>query len=269
MEERMTELFKVGGHLADPVNPKYRNFESISGLLMGSGSGDADLRMYSSEVHNQRQTGSCVANAVAKALEIKERHEKASNGEPMSHTDISRLHLYFLSREMHRAQGEDNGTHISICCDVLNRFGIVSEKYWPFDINKLFVPPSWKAMRHCYSNKLGLSGYYRIESSGSDRVNDVVKALRANHPVVFGTQVDTRWFGYKSGEVLKPVSESEGAHATCLVGWDEARSLVIGENSWGPHWGDNGCYLMDPKVLESWDSSDFWVIRGHWQDSPK
>lgn len=261
--------FKVGGHLADPANSKYRNFDTIKGILTSSGSGDADLRMYSSEVHNQRQSGSCVANAVAKALEIKERFEKASKGEEMSHTDISRLHLYFLSREMHRSQGEDNGTHISICCDVLTRFGIVPEKYWPFDLNKLFVPPSWKAMRHSYSNKLGLSGYYRIESSGESRVADVIKALRANHPVVYGTSVDTSWFGYKQGDVLRKVTESEGRHATCLVGWDDTQGVFIGENSWGGHWGEGGCYRMDPKVIASWDPSDFWVVRGHWEDSPK
>lgn len=260
--------FKLGGHLEDPDDPRYWSF----GLLKADGldgvSGSVDLRPYSSTVHNQRSTASCVANAVAKALEIRERHHHASEGRVMHHTDISRLHLYYLSREMHRAQDRDAGTYISICCDVLKRFGLLPESRWPFDPKKIFVSPGWKEMRHSYSMKVGASGYYRIKSGGDNRVDDCIKALRSHHPVVFGTTVDQQWYRYQEGDVLREVKKSEGRHATALVGWDDSRGLFIGENSWGRSWGDEGCYLMDPEVIADRDSKDFWVIRGHWESAP-
>ena len=269
--------FKVNGHQPDPENPNYWDFKVLSAAMgWSAGSGDAELRPYSSAVHDQRTSGSCVTNAAAKALEIRERHHKAVDlGIPLdqvTHTDISRLHLYFLCREMMNPSqvNMDNGTHISLCCDILHRFGICPESEWPFDLKKLYIPPSWKAMRKAYSaSKIGLSGYYRIKSTWGSPVEDCIKALRMGHPVVFGTTVDEKqWFNYKKDMVLKPVSNAEGRHATCLVGWDDSRGLFIGENSWGPNWGDKGCYLMSPETIDDHDSSDFWVIRGHWEDSP-
>lgn len=259
--------YKVNGWLPDPDNDQYWPFDTLKGTLKASGK-SVDLRPYSSAVHNQKKTGSCVANAVVKALEIKERFHAAEQGKPLAHTDISRMHLYYLCREMMNPSmtQQDSGTYISLCCEVLHRFGIAPESAWPFDVNKLYTPPNWKAMRLAYSHKMNLSAYYRITSRGDTRTEDVIKALRANHPVVYGTEIDApHWFQYQKGQVLKPVSNSEGRHATCLVGWDEAKSVFIGENSWGSNWGDKGTYLMDPSVIESAASQDFWVIRGSWE----
>jgi len=51
-----------------------------------------------------------------------------------------------------------------------------------------------------------------------------------------------------------------------VVGWDEQRSLFIGENSWGTDWGEAGFYWMAPEVLADARSNDFWVITGIWED---
>lgn len=266
----MTDTIKVGGHLLDPDDPRFWDYKVLAGTLAGASSGSVDLRPYSSTAHNQMATASCVANAVAKALEIKERFHQASQGLPMAHTDISRLHLYYLSRELHRAQNRDGGTYISLCCEALNRFGLLPESVWPFDLRMLCVSPSWGAMRKAYPKKIGLSGYYRIKSTGDDRVADAIQALRAGHPVVYGTIVDSaHWFKYRAGDVLRPLTAFDGRHATVLVGWDDAQCLFIGENSWGRNWGDKACYLMDPAVVSSPESRDFWVIRGHWEAAPR
>lgn len=261
-------MFKVGGHLADPDDPRYWGFDTLAGVLGAEEGSSPDLRPYSSEVHNQRGTSSCVANSVAKALEIKERRAQALEGKPLAHTDISRMHLYYLSRTLHHQQHDDGGTYISLCCEALKRFGIVPEKNWPFVVSKVNTAPNWGAMRKAYKRKM-INGYYRIKSTGTERVEDCIKALRAGHPVVYGTTVDRKqWFQYKAGMVINPVSDVEGRHATVLVGWDDSRSLFIGENSWGSSWGEGGCYLMSPDVIEHKDSRDFWVIRGHWEDAP-
>jgi len=34
-------------------------------------------------------------------------------------------------------------------------------------------------------------------------VNSVLEALRANHPVVYGTEVGDNWMNYRAGQVMQ------------------------------------------------------------------
>ena len=62
---------------------------------------------------------------------------------------------------------------------------------------------------------------------------------------------------YRAGEVLGLPGNPEGGHATHLVGWDQARGVFIGENSWGTGWGDDGYYLIAPEVIANPISPSF------------
>ena len=275
-------VYTLGGYQPDPHDAEslqqYWGFESRLRAHLPSGAGSVDLRPYASPRHNQVQTSSCVAQSVVKALENLERQKQcrdlgidpAQLG-PQDHTDLSVLALYYLCRErMDPPQiAEDKGTYIALACDCLRRFGVCAEAAWPFDLTQLFVSPSMHAMREAFLHKI--SAYYRIESTGQERVQSVIDALRAQHPVVFGTLVGNDWDAYEhyqAGQVLRlPQSGAQrGGHATHLVGWDEPRGLFIGENSWGNAWGDDGFYWMDPEVIASPSSDDFWVITGNWEE---
>jgi len=257
------------GCLADPHNDKYWDFDA---LKLTSPQSSVSLREFSSSIHNQGGTGSCVANACVKALEIRERiHLHKDKGIPLSdvqHTDLSRLHLYYLCRELMNPSrvGEDSGTYIWLSCEVLSRFGVCSEKTWPFKTTKVNTSPTWKVMQEAYRNKHPVSSYYRIKSSGASLVSDIITALHNNHPVIFGTTVDSQWMSYSNGQILKPCDPKQirGRHATTLVGWDAEEGVFIGENSWG-NWGDRGFYRMAPETIKHKDSRDFWVIKGYWE----
>jgi hypothetical protein len=158
---------------------------------------------------------------------------------------------------------EDKGTHIHLACDCLRLFGVCPEEAWPFDPGRVFESPSIMAMREAYDHKI--SAYYRIKTTGPDLVSDVIDALRASHPVVYGTEVGDNWMSYRAGQVLRRPTSPEGGHATHLVGWDQGRGVFIGENSWGPGWGDDGYYLIAPEVIADPSSRDFWVITGSWE----
>jgi C1A family cysteine protease len=119
------------------------------------------------------------------------------------------------------------------------------------------------ALREAYFHKI--SAYYRITNMGGDRVTSVIDALRAHHPVVYGTDVGDNWLDYRAGQVLQRSDTPVGGHATHLVGWDERLGVFIGENSWGTRWGDNGWYLIAPEAIADPSSRDFWVITGHWE----
>jgi hypothetical protein len=153
----------------------------------------------------------------------------------------------------------DNGTYIGHAFDAIRRWGVPSENLWPWDASKVCEAPSWAAMREAYTNKI--HSFYRIQATGVDRIPQVLSALRAGLPVVFGTRVDTQWSWYSSqAQPLRPVvGESLGRHATVLVGYHNG--LFIGENSWGVGWGHAGFYFMEPSVIAHSDSRDFWVPR--------
>jgi C1A family cysteine protease len=159
---------------------------------------------------------------------------------------------------------EDTGTFIWLACDCLHLFGVCTEEEWPFDPGKVSESPSVMAMREAYDHKI--SAYYRIKKTGLDLVASVRDALRANYPVVYATDVGDNWMKYRAGEVLGRPSAPEGGHATQLVGWDQARGVFIGENSWGTGWGDDGYYLIAPEVIADPISQDFWVITGCWEE---
>ena len=268
--------YKLGGHLPDPHDDDslrtYWDFGAQLRPHLAPAPGDADLRPYSSPRHNQGQTGSCVAQSVVKALENLERQQLCrqrgigpSQLGPNDHKNLSVLALYYLSREKMQPSRvrEDAGTHIYLACDCLRLFGVCTEEEWPWDPGKVFESPSIMAMREAYDHKISAS--YRIKTTGPDLVASVIDALRANHPVVYGTEVGDNWMTYRAGQVLRRPTTPEGGHATHLVGWDQARGVFIGENSWGPGWGDDGYYLIAPEVIADPCSRDFWVITGSWE----
>jgi C1A family cysteine protease len=269
-------IYKLGGHLPDPDDDgslrRYWNFGAQLQPHLAEGSANADLRPFSSPRHDQGQTGSCVAQATVKALEnlerqhlCRERGIAPSQLGPDDHKNLSVLALYYLCREqMQPSQVQnDSGTYPALACDCLHRFGVCTEEEWPFDTRKLFQSPSIMAMRDAYLHKV--SAYYRITETGADRVQSVLSALRANYPVVYGTDIGDNWMAYQAGQVLQLPNNSLGGHSTHLLGWDSQQSVFIGENSWGTGWGDDGFYLLAPEVVENSASRDFWVITGTWE----
>lgn len=256
-------MFNVSGFREEPENPDHWGFEDkLRPQLIATGSGDVDLRPFTSPRHMQLDTNSCVAQATVKALEIKriQQHGMAS------HVDLSRMAVYWMARNMMspKETDVDKGTFVSLAFDAIRRFGVPPEVAWPWDRAKINDEPSWDAMRKAYVTKI--RAYYKIQSQGQDRVDMVVEALRAGNPVVFGTNADRTWQEYQKGQVLKPVSTSdrEGRHATVIVGFQGG--TFIGENSWGTAWGDDGFYLMSPEVVAFSGSLDFWVPQAGFEE---
>jgi C1A family cysteine protease len=156
----------------------------------------------------------------------------------------------------------DGGTYISCAFDVLRRFGVPPEADWSWNSNKINTPPSWLSMRKAYLHKI--TGFYKIRETGSARVQAVLECLRAGNPVAFGTSTGDNWQLYKKGQVLNVPSTKTGRHATVLIGYQ--KGLFLGENSWGNNWGDDGFYLMNPDVIKSTESEDFWVPQIGFED---
>lgn len=244
------------GHRLDPVDLVYKSFNK--NMIQDLASGEADLRQYSLFRHDQKNSGSCCAQSVIKALEIKhvQKHGK-DNFMPLSVLD-----LYYGARDLMdpKETNIDNGTQISLVCEVLKKFGVCKDNMWPFIETNLFSPPPILSTRESYMNKI--VDNFRIDSVGQDRVDDVILNLMVGNPVVFGTAIGNNWFNY-NGDPNKPIGitkfeDTKGLHAICIVGYVNGKFII--ENSWSNLWGDNGFGWLTPEVLADANSYDFWVV---------
>ena len=241
------------GFREEPDSPKHRGFEDNlrNRLISMAGSGEVDLRPYSSPRHDQATTSSCVAQATVKALEIKRILQHGHE----AHIDLSRMAVYWMARNLMfpKETHLDSGTYISMAFDVLRKFGVPPEEAFPWDERRIFDAPTWNAMRQAYVSKI--EAFYKIRSTGLDRIDMVIEALQAGHPVVYGTNVGSNWMNYRKGQVIHPTPKEEilGRHATVLVGFTNGK--IIGENSWG-------CYDKETEILTSAGWRRFYHLKG-------
>lgn len=217
----------------------------------------SDLRPFTSPRHDQRRTSSCAAQTMIKALELL----RIKKWGLAAHVDLSRLAAYFLARELMDPPetDRDEGSYISANAEALRRFGACTEALWPFDERLILKSPPWRVMQSAYKNKL--AGWTRINSTGNDRVDDVILALANGIPVAFGTKVGSEWLNYGTASApLGRPSDVKGRHATLLEGWDPAKGVFLGENSWGNGWGKDGFYEIRPEVITWSESRDFVCV---------
>jgi len=245
---------EADGSVTDLIK-KDLKFGTVATRLAAGGTttGDVDLSPYSTP-SNQFELSSCVGNATADSVEIL----NAIAG--YSPVQLSRLFVYAMSRIRggDAKLDNDDGTHIRTAFDTLSRFGVCDEYLWPYDTKLVGVSPSLKAQRQAVGHRI--HSYYRIDSNGDQRVQDIVAALHAKHPVVFGTLVTDEFQRTKDRTPLKrPAATANflGGHAMIIVGYIGDNFLI--KNSWGAGWGSHGFCLMSPEYI-TWDNTwDLWV----------
>lgn len=251
---------KLGGWQPDPANKKYHRFDQknftlgTSSIQYKSGN-EIDLRPYTSARHDQRSTGSCVGQSVIKALEIKRIIQHGHS----NHVDLSVLDLYYNARaRMTPSMVEwDQGTYISLACDVLRDIGVCREAMHPFSVADVYKRPSVMAERESRLNMI--KSHFKIKSYGDQRLDDIIFNLKAGNPVVFGTTVGKDWKAYRGGsKPLAVETQPEGGHAMCIIGY--VNGLFIIENSWGTYWGEDGFGYVRPDVFTHPSTRDLWVI---------
>jgi C1A family cysteine protease len=210
-------------------------------------------------VSDQGGIGSCVANATCDALEIVMGLESS-----VFLTQLSRMHLYWLARAADGTTTKDDGTYIRSALRQANKVGVCAEDEWPYAPAMVFQPPPIRATVRASENKI--AGYYRIDSTGRARLDDIAWAIRANHPVVFGTKVGKNWDAYAPGaEALlppDPKDKTAGGHATILTGVIQqgGRYRFLDRNSWGDGWGEGGHAWLDEDYLTWGKTGDIWVL---------
>lgn len=247
---------RLGGHLPDKRNKDEKRYNSIATTLSTTNYADnvCDLRKWCSPVEAQFQIGSCVANSTVGALELLQ----IKNNLPF--VDLSRMFLYYNARLMHQAQMLDEGTYINLAFQTLLTIGTCSEKTWNYNVEKVFVRPTWASYREAYVNKI--SGFYRLDDDMKTCHEQIKHALASGYPIVFGTNID-KDFVYETksdGLIAMPKARREdvGGHAMLIVGYNSLGQYIV-RNSWGPTWADQGYCYIPFKYLDETEANDFWV----------
>jgi hypothetical protein len=223
-----------------------------------------DLPVYNLEVEgdntyvaNSIAVHNCVGNGTCESLEILENiaHQATAGYQAIL---LSRMFVWAMARTQEGKLNQVTGCYVRTALNVISTLGVCTEVTWPYQGNLSTVSPSLLAQREALGHTIPAS--YRIDTMGQDRLNDVMTALQAQHPIVFGTNVTNAFEGLSGNgpvDVPGPTDSIAGGHCMVVVGWDGENFIV--KNSWGTGWGAGGFWLMTPAYL-TWDNtSDLWV----------
>lgn len=193
-----------------------------------------DLRQYCPPIEDQGQLGSCTAFAGSGYREFME----IKDGQQL--TPLSQLFLYYNERVAEGTVDQDSGATIQECMTSLANIGMAPLADDPYDISKFTQKPPAQA----YSD----AGAFKIHGfTMLGNLQDTKAALAQGHPVDIGFTV-YQSFENIGSDGMMPVPQANesilGGHSVDVVGYDDARQVLIVRNSWGSSWGDQGYFYM-------------------------
>lgn len=246
-------MFKLSC-IPDPPDPRDRKFRTLAAALPARDNIGVHVIPDPTPISDQLSLGSCVANAWMDMLEILLN----LHGHPV--VQLSRLYFYGICRMSDGTFDEDFGTYLRTGAKQAAKVGACPEDLWPYHTSKVFVRAPLECTTVASDNKI--KGYYRISHANAKRkVDEIETAVRANHPVVFGMAVGTKFMDY-SGGTFFPETSYLGRHAMIVHGvrvTAGGRREFLIRNSWGTGWGAHGRMWADESWLESPEFQDIWV----------
>lgn len=237
------------GYKRRPLTPVLTTFSAKAVSSVGDYDIPTKLPAY-----DQEKWGACVLNAATGLVNI------ILELEGQQTAMLSRMFLYRLCRNVMGTADQDSGTWPYLAVDRIGKIGVCLEETFRYTDMNMWggIPPE------CYpeasDNKA--TAWFDIQGTGKDRLEQLDVAIRANHPVMFGTPVGAAIQSYKAGQVLSIPDTIIGGHAMVVVGvrWINGRRVWVLRNSWGIHYGDHGHLLVDDAYMGWEQTSDLHML---------
>ena len=210
--------------------------------------------------YNQGRQGSCIANAVNRAV----LHRRVVQQAPDAFEDVSRAFTYWNLRLLQGTQAADSGGQIRNGLKAVIKYGCVPNAMMPYSDKDYLTAPT--KLTYAAGKLDQVISYHKIPSFDIRLVKD---ALANGFPVVFGMLVFKQFESQecaKTGVVKLPASIMEGpvgGHAVLAVGYNDNRGVVICDNSWGADWGDKGRFYLPYEAFTELQTicTDQWIIK--------
>ena len=212
--------------------------------------------------YDQGDLGSCVANAIAGAIEYAMRKRPddprvADFLEDDRKFTPSRLFIYYGAREIIGLTHEDSGCHIRDGMKVVYNLGAPRETGWKYDEAKFANRPPKRVYRSAPFHKI--TSYRSVDVD----VFAVKQALAEGLPVIFGVAVFYSFFENANGDIPMPALNEPmlGGHAMLIVGYDDTTQRFKFRNSWGASWGRDGYGTIPYAYVGNRGlGADYWVL---------
>lgn len=193
-------------------------------------------------VFDQLKLGSCVANALSNAI-------IDSGFTP------SRLFIYYNGRT---SKQSDTGMTIHNALKTTSKYGYISERVWPYVIQKFNEKPS-KDLYQIAIEKAGIK-FQWIENSKVFIKNEIYN----KRLIIFGAKIYDTFIHPKDGMIKTPDKSKDkylGNHCMLIVGANSYKRSYLILNSWGDKWGDKGyCWMSYEYIHDNDLCRNFFVI---------
>lgn len=206
---------------------------------------------------NQLELGACTANATARIF----RGDTIRDGQDCG--ALSRLDIYYDERQLENDLGKgDTGAFGHDAFKAAQKWGIVPETLWPYDIKTFQTRPS-AAANAAPSQRYWLK---KPVKSVPPTLLDAKRVLSNGQKIAVGFTVYPSFEADRvaqTGEVPIPGSDEQpiGGHEVVISGYDpdvDRRQMLICDNSWDTSWGDEGrfyipvAYILSRRYASDW-----------------
>lgn len=196
------------------------------------------FRLWDSPIKNQLTKSTCVAHALASAVEILQHYDNGSR-------ELISTSWFYGYREVDDYQQE--GMYIDEALEMARKVGGVPKTLMP---DNLGYAESRSMIQGMKNTCLSVAGNHRIKNYATINKQNIMSAMYDNNvPVIIGMTIYDSFINVDSTGILpvpKLTEKTYGGHAVLCIGWTTINNdvyLVI-KNSWGEYWGDNGYAYM-------------------------